>query len=239
MGFWVIKILSTTVGETAADYLSVNAGWGPRASAAVMTALLALALCLQLHADRFSPWRYWLSVVLVSIVGTQLTDGLTDGLGVSLVVSTIVFAIALAVVFLAWYRMEKTLAISSIVTRRREAFYWLAILLTFALGTAAGDLCTEAMGMGFRLGALLFGLLIGVTMLAWRLGLHPVLAFWVAYIFTRPLGASLGDWLTQARQYGGLGLGAMMTSIIFLSIITVLVGASQRAVNKLNAIERM
>lgn len=223
LGFWIIKILSTTVGETVSDYLAVGAGFGAWASAIVMGTLLALALFLQLRKDRYVPWIYWSTVVLVSIVGTQITDGLTDGLGVSLYWSTAVFAIALAAIFALWYAVERTLSIHSIFTLRREAFYWTAILCTFALGTASGDLATEALGLGFQVGVVAFSVLIAVTFAAYKLGANSVLAFWIAYIFTRPLGASLGDLLSQAKTYGGLGFGAELTSAVFLATIVVLV----------------
>jgi uncharacterized membrane-anchored protein len=166
------------------------------------------------------------------VVGTQITDALTDGLGVSLYLSTVVFAIGLAAIFAAWYWKERTLSIQNIYTRRRELFYWAAILCTFALGTAAGDLATEAVGLGFRLGVFVFSGLIAATLVAWRLGANPVLAFWIAYILTRPLGASLGDLLSQAKTYGGLGMGAMQTSIIFLAVIVGLVFMAQRVVDR-------
>lgn len=152
LSFWIVKIMSTTVGETGADFLAVNAGWGQAATQAVMAALLAAALFAQLRSRRYIPSIYWLTVVLVSVVGTQITDLLTDGLGVSLYISTAAFALLLAAVFFVWYRLERTLSIQSIVTRRRELFYWAAILCTFALGTAAGDLATEALGLGFTWG---------------------------------------------------------------------------------------
>lgn len=232
LSFWIIKIMSTTVGETGADYLAVNAGLGQIATDGIMAILLAIALCMQLQAQRYIPWRYWLTVVLVSVVGTQITDALTDGLGVSLYFSTVVFALALTGIFAVWYRREGTLSIREIFTPRREWFYWAAILCTFALGTAAGDLATEALGLGFRWGVVVFSTLIALTMLAFRLGVSPVLTFWIAYILTRPLGASLGDLLSQAREYGGLGMGAMLTSVIFLVIIIGLVAVAQRNANQ-------
>jgi uncharacterized membrane-anchored protein len=227
--FWIIKIMSTTVGETGADYLAVHVGLGPLVTGAVMTALLVAAMILQLRADRYVPWIYWLAVVLVSVVGTQITDALTDGLGVSLYLSTFVFAAALAAIFIAWYSQEKTLSIRTIFTRRRELYYWAAILCTFALGTAAGDLATEALGLGFQLGVIIFGAVIACTAIAYYLGAGPVLTFWIAYIFTRPLGASLGDLLSQARSYGGLGFGTALTSAIFLAVIVGLVVLLTRA----------
>jgi uncharacterized membrane-anchored protein len=230
LGFWIIKIMSTTVGETGADFLAVNAGWGQGATRGVMGSLLVVALLAQLRTRRYTPWIYWLTVVLVSVVGTQITDLLTDGLGVSLYVSTAVFAVALAVIFAVWYRIERTLSIHEVFTRRRELFYWGAVLCTFALGTAAGDLATEAMGLGFRWGALSFGGLILLAYIAWRKGGNAVLTFWIGYILTRPFGAALGDMLTQAKAYGGLGMGAMWTSALFLTVIVMLVMVAQISV---------
>jgi uncharacterized membrane-anchored protein len=223
LSFWVIKIMSTTVGETGADYLAVHVGLGTAITGGIMAALLLAALLLQLRSRRYVPWIYWLTVVLVSVVGTQITDALTDGLDVSLYVSTAVFAALLAVTFAVWYWTERTLSIHTIVTTRRELFYWAAILFTFALGTAAGDLATEALGLGFNVGVLVFGLLIAAIAGAYYLGANAVLAFWLAYILTRPLGASLGDLLSQAQTYGGFGLGTVRTSIAFLAVITALV----------------
>jgi uncharacterized membrane-anchored protein len=223
LAFWVIKIMSTTVGETGADYLAVHVGLGTAVTGAIMAALLLAVLLLQLRTRRYVPWIYWLTVVLVSVVGTQITDALTDRLEISLYVSTAAFAAALAVTFAVWYRVERTLSIRSIVTTRRELFYWLAILFTFALGTAAGDLATEALGLGFNLGTIVFGALLAVIATAYRLGVNAVLTFWLAYILTRPLGASLGDLISQARSYGGLGLGTSYTSLGFLAVIVALV----------------
>ncbi|HLZ01773.1 MAG TPA: hypothetical protein VKR55_06425 [Bradyrhizobium sp.] len=221
--FWIIKILSTTVGETGADYLAVHVGLGANWTAACMASLLSAALILQLRARRYVPWVYWLTVVLVSIVGTEITDLLTDKLEISLYVSTALFACALAATFAIWFAIERTLSISSIITTRSELFYWAAILFTFALGTAAGDLATEAFGLGFQLGVIVFGVLIGFVAVFYRLGTEPVLSFWLAYILTRPLGASLGDLLSQSPNYGGLGLGTVHTSLAFLTVIVALV----------------
>ena len=221
--FWLIKILSTTVGETGADYLAVHVGLGTAITGLIMASLLVVMLSVQIGASRYVPWIYWLTVVLVSIVGTQITDALTDKLDISLYVSTAAFAVLLASVFMIWYAVEHTLSIHSILTRRRELFYWAAILCTFALGTAAGDLATEALGLGFNVGVLVFAAMIGAVALLYVLGVNAVLAFWLAYILTRPLGASLGDLLSQARDYGGLGLGTIATSLIFFAAITGLV----------------
>lgn len=231
LSFWIIKIMSTTVGETGADFLAVNAGFGQGLTRTVMGALLAVALFAQLRTRRYTPWIYWLTVVLVSVVGTQITDLLTDGLCVSLYISTSAFAVALAAIFFVWYRVERTLSIHDIVTRRRELFYWSAILCAFALGTAAGDLATEALGLGFTWGAVAFGALIGITYAAWRMGGNAVLTFWIGYILTRPFGAALGDLLTQAKTYGSLGMGAMWVSALFLSAIVILVAVAQIGMN--------
>ena len=232
LAFWVIKIMSTTVGETGADYLAVNAGFGKGITGAAMVLLLTVALVAQLRSKTFTPWLYWVTVVLVSVVGTQITDALTDGFGVNLYLSTAIFALLLAAIFVLWFRAEGTLSILSIDTRRRALFYWAAILCTFALGTAAGDLATEALGLGFQIGVLVFAGLIVAIVAARQLGANPVLAFWLAYILTRPLGAALGDLLSQAEIYGGVGLGAMRTSVIFLAVISVLVAMSQHEVTR-------
>ena len=158
--------------------------------------------------------------MVISIVGTLITDSLVDNLGVSLWTTTIAFALALTVTFIVWYSNEHTLSIHTIYTTKREAFYWCAILFTFALGTAGGDLLAEKLSLGYWKSALLFGTLIGLVAFAWRfLGLNPVLSFWAAYILTRPLGASIGDYLSQPKDEGGLGLGTTVTSFIFLSAI--------------------
>jgi uncharacterized membrane-anchored protein len=221
--FWIIKVMSTTVGESGADYLAVHVGLGTAITDGVMVALFVAALLLQLRAWRYVPWRYWVTVVLVSVVGTQITDFLSDKLGISLYLSTTVFAVILAAMFAIWYGVERTLSIHTIITTRRELFYWVAILFTFALGTAAGDLATEALMMGFSLGVLAFGALIALIAIAYYLGANAVLAFWIAYILTRPLGASLGDLLSQSQPNGGLGLGTIDTSVAFLVVIAALV----------------
>ncbi|WP_062292344.1 COG4705 family protein [Demequina phytophila] len=230
--FWLIKVLSTTVGETFADYLTVQVGLGWAITDGAMLLVLAAVLTGQLRSRRYVPVLYWSTVVLVSIVGTQITDLFTDIFGVSLYVSTAVFAVLLAIVFTVWWREERTLAITSIDTPRRERFYWGAILVTFALGTAAGDLATEALSLGFRNGALIFSGLILAVWAAKKLGLSTVVAFWIAYVLTRPLGASLGDLLSQDKAYGGIGLGAETTSILFFIVIVGLVAREQLVVRR-------
>jgi uncharacterized membrane-anchored protein len=222
--FWVIKVLCTTVGETASDYLSDNVGLGLTNTTFITAAILIATLIFQFRARRYIPGIYWLGIVLISIVGTQITDNLTDNAGISLVITTIVFAVALAVVFAAWWASERTLSIHTIYTTRREAFYWLAVLFTFALGTAAGDLTAERLNLGYAWSVALFAGLIAVAAFShYVLRLNAVTAFWIAYILTRPLGASIGDELSQARKAGGLGLGTTVTSAIFLGAILVVV----------------
>jgi uncharacterized membrane-anchored protein len=185
--------------------------------------LLIVVLVFQFRGRRYVPGIYWLAVVAISVVGTLITDNLTDRFGVSLKLTTALFAIALIVTFSAWQRSEHTLSIHSIYTTRREAFYWLAILLTFALGTAAGDLLAESLNIGYWKSGLLFAGCIGLVMLAWRLGANAVLTFWLAYILTRPLGASIGDYLSQSPKDGGVGLGTVGTSALFLTTILAVV----------------
>lgn len=222
--FWLIKLMAVTMGETAADYLAVNLGLGLSATTLIMVGVLSVALVLQFAQKRYKPWAYWLAVVLISVVGTLVTDNLVDNFGVRLITTTWVFALALAVTFALWFTSEKTLSIHSIFSTKREVFYWLAILLTFALGTAAGDLVAEQFGLGYFATGILFGMIIGSLALGYLfLGLDPVLGFWLAYIFTRPLGASFGDLLSQPQDYGGFGLGTIITSALFLSVIAMTV----------------
>lgn len=221
--FWVIKILCTTVGESFADWINMTLGVGLTATALIFTGVLAVVLAWQLSLRRYVPFVYWLTVVVLSISGTLYTDILTDQRGVPLALSTSAFALALAVVFAAWYARERTLSIHSIVTLPRELFYWLAVLVTFALGTAAGDWTLELTGWTPGISVLLPASLIVVVAVGWRLGANAVLSFWLAYILTRPLGANLGDWLASPRSEGGVGLGTAVTSVIFLAAILVTV----------------
>jgi uncharacterized membrane-anchored protein len=222
--FWMIKVLCTTVGETASDYLSDNVGLGLTKTTFITAALLIATLAFQFRARRYVAGIYWLGIVLISVVGTQITDNLTDNVGVSLVTTTIAFALALAVAFGTWFASERTLSIHTIFTTRRESFYWLAVLFTFALGTAAGDLTAERLNLGYWVSALMFGGLIAAVAAAhYRFRLNAVAAFWMAYILTRPLGASLGDFLSQPRAGGGLGLGTTVTSALFLTAIVLVV----------------
>ncbi|WP_019069615.1 COG4705 family protein [Streptomyces hokutonensis] len=222
--FWVIKVLCTTVGETAADLLNEKAGLGLTGVSVLMSALLAVVLVVQFRTAAYRAGVYWLAVALISVVGTLISDNLTDNMGVPLETTTTVFGIVLAVVFVVWYRRERTLSIHSIDTTSRESFYWLAVLFTFALGTAAGDLVSERMNLGYWLSAVLFALAIAAVGIAhFALGLDAVWSFWIAYILTRPLGASIGDYLSQPTGDGGLGLGTVVTSVLFLAVILGLV----------------
>lgn len=223
--FWIIKVLATTVGETAADYLNTTLKLGLTGTTLVMGALLIAVLVAQFRSVRYVPGIYWVAIVLISVVGTLITDNMTDNFGISLWTSSALFAVALAATFFAWWRREGTLSIHSIFTARREAFYWLAVLFTFALGTATGDLVAEKLQLGYFVSVGLFAGLIVLAALAHLfLKLNGILTFWIVYILTRPLGASIGDSLAQAKADGGLGLGTTVTSALFLLAILAVVG---------------
>ncbi|TVX98998.1 hypothetical protein FPZ49_34125 [Paenibacillus cremeus] len=231
--FWIIKILCTTVGETFADFLNFNLGFGLTNTTIIMGLAFFLVLYFQFKANKYVPGIYWLTVVLISVFGTLVTDNLTDNIGVPLETSTLVFSVLLALTFLFWFMSEKTLSIHSIFTRKREVFYWLTILFTFALGTAMGDLFSEQLGLGYLRTGITVTVIIICIFLAWKiLRLDGILAFWIAYILTRPLGASLGDYLSQPLANGALGLGTTVTSIIFL--ISILGIISYLAVTKID-----
>jgi uncharacterized membrane-anchored protein len=222
--FWVIKVLCTTVGETASDYLSDNVGLGLTKTTFITAALLLVTLVFQFRVRRYVAGIYWTGIVLISIVGTQITDNLHDNHGVSLAVTTPLFGGLLAISFLAWWLSERTLSIHTIYTTRREAFYWVVVLFTFALGTAGGDLIAERYNLGYTWALLLFvGAIALVAALHYVLDVNAVLTFWLAYILTRPLGASTGDLLSSPRHDGGLGLGTTVTSLVFLGAILVVV----------------
>lgn len=221
--FWIIKILCTTVGESFADYINETLGFGLVNTTILFGVAFVAALFVQFRTRRYTPWIYWLTVVLVSVEGTLVTDNLTDGHGVPLWISTTVFGSLLAVVFGIWYARERTLSIHAINTRSREGWYWLAVLVTFALGTAVGDWTLELTGWGPGQSVLLpLGLILAV-LAAWKLGMGPVVSFWIAYILTRPLGANIGDYLASGKADGGLDLGTFWTSLVFLGAILVTV----------------
>jgi uncharacterized membrane-anchored protein len=223
--FWIVKILCTTVGDTAADYVNDNLGFGLTNTTIVSAALLAVLLVIQFRLRRYVPAAYWAVVVVISVFGTLITDNMTDAHDVPLTTSTPVFAVILAVVFAVWYAVERTLSIHTITTTRREAFYWLAILFTFSLGTAAGDLLAEKADRGYAVSIAIFAGAIAVVAFAYFVvEADAVLTFWLAYILTRPPGASIGDEMSQnSHKYGGLGLGATGTSYLFLGVIAALV----------------
>ncbi|GAA4726212.1 membrane protein [Nocardioides endophyticus] len=217
--FWIIKILCTTVGESLADYINETLGFGLTNTTILFSVALIAALVVQFRLDGYVPGPYWLAVVLISVVGTLLTDNLTDARGVPLWVSSTVFAVLLAGVFTLWYAREGTLSIHSINTTARESWYWLVVLVTFAFGTAIGDWTLELTGWSPGASILISASLITAVLVAWKLGLNPVLSFWLAYILTRPLGANIGDFLSAPRSEGGLGLGTLVTSVLFLAAI--------------------
>jgi len=222
--FWIIKLMAVTVGETAADFLSVELHFGLTGTSVVMGAVLVIFLGMHLWSRKYVPWLYWVNVVLLSIVGTLITDNLVDNFGVPLETITVIFSLALLATFAAWYASERTLSIRAIFTTKRELFYWTAILFTFALGTAGGDLAAEGLNLGYAKSGLVFGILISVVALTYFfLEAYAILTFWTAYILTRPFGASFGDYLSQPAANGGFGLGPTVTSAIFLATILSLV----------------
>ncbi|MGV9273539.1 COG4705 family protein [Streptomyces griseosporeus] len=222
--FWIIKVLCTTIGESAADLLDEKAGLGLTGVSVLMSALLAVVLVVQFRTQAYRAGVYWLAVALSSVVGTLISDNLTDDMGVPLGTTTAVFAVLLVVVFVVWYRRERTLSLHSIDTTSREAYYWLAILVTFALGTAGGDLVSERVDLGYWLSAVQCALAIAAVAIAhFALGLDAVWSFWIACILTRPLGASIGDYLSQPTGDGGLGFGTVVASGVFLAVILGLV----------------
>ncbi len=238
--FWLIKLLAVTMGETAADFLAVNLGYGLTTTSLFMAGLLAVALGVQFWQQKYVPWSYWLAVVMVSVVGTLVTDNLVDNFGVSLMSTTIGFSVALVATFAIWYLAEGTLSIHSIRTARREAYYWLAILFTFALGTSVGDQVAETFDVGYLNTGLLFGgIIAAITVAHFVLRLNAITAFWLAYILTRPLGASFGDLLSQPVEYGGFGFGTITTSFAFLTaIIATVIYATMRDSGRLSLLPR-
>ncbi|GDX04071.1 hypothetical protein [Buttiauxella sp. A111] len=223
--FWFIKMMSTTVGETAADFLNMDLNFGLTNTSIITGILLAVALFFQMRVPRYKPVLYWLTVVFISVFGTLITDNLTDAWQVPLAASSLFFSVVLVVTFVVWYRQEGTLSIHSIDSLSRESFYWLAILATFALGTAVGDWLAEGLGLGYSGAAIFFGAwIVIITIARFTFRANKVFCFWAAYILTRPFGAACGDLLSQPVDNGGLGLGANLTSLIFGVAIVVMVG---------------
>jgi uncharacterized membrane-anchored protein len=220
--FWIVKALTTGMGESTSDFLVHRLV--PEVAVVFGAIAFVVALFWQFSSDRYVPWRYWLAVAMVGVFGTMCADVLHVGLGVPYIASTIFYAIVLAVVFRTWYRSEGTLSIHSITTERRELFYWAAVLATFALGTAAGDLTAVTLGLGFFASGLLFAAIIAVPALGYfRFGMNSILAFWFAYVVTRPLGASFADWLAVSSARGGLALGTGPVSFVLAAMIAALV----------------
>jgi uncharacterized membrane-anchored protein len=221
--FWVIKVLTTAMGEATSDFLVYEID--PAIAVILGSIGLAIAMALQLLVRRYVPWIYWLAVAMVAVFGTMAADVLHIGLGIPYVVSTTFFALALAVIFAAWYATEKTLSIHSIYTPRRELFYWATVMAAFALGTAAGDMTASTMGLGYFTSGVVFGVLFALPWLAYRLfKLNAILAFWISYVLTRPFGASFADWAGKARHLSGLGLGTGEISVVLTVLIVILVG---------------
>ncbi|MGZ4452472.1 MAG: COG4705 family protein [Nocardioides sp.] len=235
--FWVIKILCTSVGESFADYINETLGFGLVNTTVLFGVALVAALAYQFRTRAYTPWIYWLTVVLVSVEGTLLTDNLTDGHDVPLWISSTVFSVLLIAVFGAWYARERTLSIHAINTTSREGWYWLTILVTFALGTALGDWTVELTGWSPGVSILLPLGLIALCLVAWKAGINSVLTFWVAFVLTRPLGANIGDYLASERSEGGLGLGTLWPSVGFLvAILAVVVYLTATRIDRIEAV---
>jgi uncharacterized membrane-anchored protein len=221
--FWIIKILTTGMGEATSDFLDHK--YNPAVAVTVGFIAFIVALSLQLRADRYKPWAYWFTVAMVAVFGTMAADGLHVELGIPYIASTLFYAVVLAGVFIAWYKSEKTLSIHSIHTRRRELFYWATVLATFAMGTALGDLTATSLSLGYFTSGLLFaGIFILPGLGRFIFKLNPIFTFWFAYIITRPLGASFADWMGVSKQSGGLNLGRGVVSLGLSALILVLVG---------------
>ena len=216
--FWIVKALTTAMGESTSDFLVHSLI--PEIAVVIGGIAFVVALYLQFSTDRYVPWNYWLAVAMVGVFGTMAADVLHVGLGVPYIASTVFYAVVLAAVFWTWQRSEGTLSIHSIHTPRRELFYWAAVLATFALGTAAGDLTAVTFGLGYLGSALMFAAVIVVPAIGYlRFGMNSILAFWFAYVITRPLGASIADWLAKSPALGGLGLGTGPVSLVLAATI--------------------
>jgi uncharacterized membrane-anchored protein len=220
--FWVVKALTTGMGESTSDFLVHKLV--PEIAVVIGGIGFVIALYLQFSSDRYVPWRYWLAVAMVGVFGTMCADVLHVGLGIPYIVSTVFYAFVLFVVFRTWYRVEGTLSIHSITSERREIFYWAAVLATFALGTAAGDLTAVTFGLGYFGSGLLFAAIIAIPAVGYfRFGMNSILAFWFAYVVTRPLGASFADWLAVSSARGGLAIGTGLVSFVLAAMIAMFV----------------
>jgi uncharacterized membrane-anchored protein len=220
--FWIVKVLTTAMGESTSDYLVHHIN--PVIAVIIGGIGLAVAIVLQFWIRRYVAWIYWLAVVMVAVFGTMVADVLHIGLGIPYLVTTILFSVSLAVIFVVWYVTEKTLSIHSINTLRREMFYWVVVMATFALGTAAGDMTATTMGLGYFASGVMFTVLISLPALAyWKLGMNEVFAFWFAYVLTRPVGASFADWVGRPPILSGLGLGQGWVSLVLTVLIIIFV----------------
>jgi uncharacterized membrane-anchored protein len=220
--FWVVKILTTGMGEATSDTLAH--GVGPVVAVGLGAAGLAIALWLQFRTSRYTPWAYWLTVVMVAIFGTMAADGLHVVIGIPYVISSIMFAVILVAIFVIWRHFEHTLSVHSITCRRRELFYWATVMATFALGTAVGDMTATTLHLGYLASGVLFAVLFALPALGyWKLGLNDIAAFWACYILTRPLGASFADWIAVSHARGGLGFGTGVVSLVLAVMIAMLV----------------
>jgi uncharacterized membrane-anchored protein len=219
--FWVLKLLTTGMGESMSDFLGQHS---VPIAAAIGIFGLWFAIWLQMRQREYRAPFYWFAVMMVAIFGTMAADGIHDGASIPYAVTTPLFAVVMAAVFFFWYRSEGTLSIHSITTRRREGFYWAAVLATFALGTAAGDLTATSLKLGFFGSVILFAGIIAIPAVGWwRFNMNPIVAFWFAYIVTRPLGASFADWFSKPHSITGLGLGdgtvSALALIVFLGLV--------------------
>jgi uncharacterized membrane-anchored protein len=229
--FWIAKVASTGMGEALADFVYFR--YGTLITGAFGAILLIGALALQFRARRYNTWIYWLAVVAVSVTGTMAADGLHIVVGLSYTVTTVLYAAILAAIFVIWYMTEGTLSIHSIRTVRREAFYWATVMATFALGTALGDLTAYTMKIGFFSSAVLFLVVIAIPLVAhWKLGMGSVFAFWFAYTVTRPLGASVADWLGVPHRLGGLDWGR--GNVAMLLTVPILIAVAYMALTRID-----
>lgn len=221
--FWIIKLLTTAMGESTSDFLVHQ--MDPVIAVAIGAIGFAISIMLQFWVKKYITWIYWLTVTMVAIFGTMAADVFHIAFGVPYVISTIVFAIALAIIFIVWYKTEHTLSIHSITTYRREFFYWLTVITTFALGTATGDMTAVTLNLGYLTSGIVFAVLFAIPLVAQKMyKANEVVTFWIAYIFTRPFGASFADWFGRTPDLGGIGFGTAKTSIILTLLIIILVG---------------
>ncbi|MBC7590431.1 MAG: hypothetical protein H7226_05215 [Salinibacterium sp.] len=224
--FWILKLLTTGIGETASDFMVKT--FDPVSVVLIAAVIFAASFVLKISVARYTPWRYWLFVLMVAVFGTMVADVTHIALDVPYAVSTAAFAIMLGVVFAAWAATERTVSIHSITSRRREIFYWAAVLVTFALGTAFGDLTAVTLGLGYFASGVIFAILFAIPLVLTRVRVTEIATFWIAYALTRPLGASFADWIAVDGSRGGLNAGTGAVSLIGLAVIAALVAVLQR-----------